>query len=577
MKSLPKFAVTFYKFVFRDFSSLSPKHKVSNKLSYQYVAKRIGAESITFVSNALPKLGKAAETSMITGEPIEVPTGFQLHWRSKLPCFMYEYFKDAWDEVSGIPLWVLAREQSKQDCAFALWAIRQVCCAFSKARDLGSLVTDEEALSAFRTRISQECEINAPSWLLNQARRLITEVVMDGDRLNAMLAQWASEPYGRHGPGAVAGKEKSLRKWFFKRISGVDQRLYQFRSATLSRENYLEPSHGPSLIGQADAVSRATCVPKDFRSPRIICIEPKEFQFAQQGIWLVLRDLIQTHPLTKKSINFEHQERNAVLCKRHDVATIDLKDASDTVMLKLCRILFPREFFKLATRYRSRNISINGDKIRPKCFASMGSALCFPIETLVFWAIAQSAIHPMDSRLPVRVFGDDIVVPKGSANFVIKMLETCGFRVNTNKTCIDTPIRESCGAFVYSGIDVRITRFKSTRCENLSDWLALLENGKELHGNQLVAAGNACLLFAKDWWHVPFGRGSIPPSSDGYGCQSRWNPNLQRTEYRLPRQVTRRGNEAASVDAMLYAWLIGSSTEPIPYGTEKVKVGWTAL
>jgi hypothetical protein len=332
------------------------------------------------------------------------------------------------------------------------------------------MVTNEEALKSFSERISQECEITAPSWLLNRARQLIQSVVMDEDRLEASLAQWESYPFGRHGPGAVAMKEKGLDKWNFHRIPGGEPGLFQFRSASQDDNGYIE--YGSAApIGVAQPVSRATCVPKDFRSPRIICIEPKEFQFAQQGLWDVLRRLLERNPLSRRAINFEHQEYNGRLCKRSDIATIDLKDASDRVMLKLCRILFPKEFFKLTTRYRSRMIDVNQSQIRPKCFASMGSALCFPIETLVFWAITQAAIHPNDEHLPMRVFGDDIVVPRGSAPYVIKMLESCGFKVNAQKTCVNSPIRESCGAYTFAGTDVRITRFKTTQCRNLHERL----------------------------------------------------------------------------------------------------------
>jgi len=552
--------LAFYKNVYHDLSLHDPSQRSCNRANALYVLLRIKNEGLEFVSKALPVLGKACETSLVTGTPLLVDRSFGKHWRSKLPSFMYNYLCILFDD-SGIP-----RMLETQEAAYAYWAVRQVTLAYSKAEDIPSRMTEDEAIKSFSSRITDEPVITAPSWLLNEARRLIQSVVMDGDYLNPSLAMWDSIPYGRHGPGAVAGKERGLRKWNFGLIQGLDNSLFRFNN------------RAPVPNKRVKSIARVVCVPKDYKSLRTICVEPKENQFAQQGLWEILRSIIHRHPLARKSINFNHQEYNARAAKRHGLATIDLKDASDRVSLRLCRLLFPREFFRLVTRYRSRQLAINGKLIRPACFASMGSALCFPIETLVFWAIARAAIHPMTRQRTLRVFGDDIVCPKEDALYICKMLEACGLKVNPQKTCIETPIRESCGAYFYNGVDVRVVRFKNSQCENVPAWSALIRNCQHLHELQLTHASTAMLLHLKDFWHVPFGHFGLPECKDGYSCQKRWNAELQRYEWRLPGLAQARREEVKNLSgyALLYAWLVGNSTKPRLSGPVKVKVDWVA-
>jgi len=578
MCALPRPALAFYKSVFKDLACTSSYYQKRLRPSECYLLKRLHSEGIIVISKSLSEMGKAAEISMITGEPIKIPQTFKLRWKSRLPVFLYDLFIEAWDD-DGRPKWVLATpdDTGKANQSYAYYCIRQICLAYSKAVDLGTSVTNDEALASFVDRISGQPDITAPSWLLNNARRLLREVTMDGDSLNAMLAQWDEDPYGRHGPGAVACKEKDLSKWNFRRISGLPRKLFTWRDSTEDTLGWIEHSIGPFVKGDTDSVARAVCVPKDFRGPRIICIEPKENQFGQQGLWSVLSSLIHAHTLTRGCIRFDNQEKNARLCKRSDLATIDLKDASDMVSLKLCRLLLPKEVFALVTRFRSRAISINGDIKKSNCLASMGSAVCFPMETLVFWAIAQSAIHPVDSRLPVRVFGDDVIVPKGSATFVVKMLESCGFKVNRAKTCIQTPVRESCGAYTMYGNDVRVTRFKHTRAENLPSWTSLLKNVVELESRLLRRTSSSMIETLAEFAKVPWGLEQLPSDISVLSrCRSRYNKTLQRREFLLPSSVMSRSSGKTTCGAQLYAWLVGNSTQPSSSGNLSVKMKWTA-
>jgi hypothetical protein len=95
----------------------------------------------------------------------------------------------------------------------------------------------------------------------------------------------------------------------------------------------------------------------------------------------------------------------------------------------------------------------------------MGSALCFPVEAMVFLTaifvgIERSVQRPLTRRLiksfrgSVRVYGDDIIVPVEHVKHVIDSLETFGFKINVNKSFWTGKFRESCGGDYYSGHDV---------------------------------------------------------------------------------------------------------------------------
>jgi hypothetical protein len=99
----------------------------------------------------------------------------------------------------------------------------------------------------------------------------------------------------------------------------------------------------------------------------------------------------------------------------------------------------------------------------------MGSAVCFPVEAMVFSAIVLIGIERQLRRhlsrsellaLPgrVRVYGDDIIVPEDYALSVTGALEDFGLKVNHRKSFWTGRFRESCGKEFYDGHDVSVVR-----------------------------------------------------------------------------------------------------------------------
>jgi hypothetical protein len=124
---------------------------------------------------------------------------------------------------------------------------------------------------------------------------------------------------------------------------------------------------------------------------------------------------------------------------------------------------------------RSTHADVPGTGVIPLAkFASMGSALTFPIESMVFLAITIQACsgfrESQDGHLlreavtrlsdDVRVFGDDIIAPQHMARTVASHLESYGLKVNRDKSFWNGKFRESCGGDFYAGTDVSVVRVR---------------------------------------------------------------------------------------------------------------------
>jgi len=87
----------------------------------------------------------------------------------------------------------------------------------------------------------------------------------------------------------------------------------------------------------------------------------------------------------------------------------------------------------------------------------------------------------------VRVFGDDIIVPKEHVRSVIESLEAFGLKINLRKSFWNGKFRESCGREYYEGTDVSIVRVRRTLPSSRKDVQELVSTVSLR--NQLFQAG----------------------------------------------------------------------------------------
>jgi hypothetical protein len=276
----------------------------------------------------------------------------------------------------------------------------------------------------------------------------------------------------RHGPGATAdkawGNEKYRKRDFYKRWDDLFswEQLYGFSTIHQSNREFIEPKD--------ELPVRVVSVPKTMKTSRIICVEPTAMQYAQQltAKWFVksLRRAGLYHHL-----NFHDQRPNQDAARKGSIdgslATLDLSEASDRVSCKLVSAVFRHNPILLRYLYGCRStraVMQDGTLIHLRKYASMGSALTFPIEAYCFLMICIAAVCDQrkvfdrrgrpksllafeNARKDILVFGDDIIVPVDCIVKVTEYLTAFGLKVNSKKTFFSGGFRESCGHDYFRG------------------------------------------------------------------------------------------------------------------------------
>lgn len=308
---------------------------------------------------------------------------------------------------------------------------------------------------------------------------------------------------GKHGPGAVAGPERgafaktqNLRMSpkivrFFSDAAPLRSLIGEEESLSFLRDMFSSPQQRSTSNPDCDDISILEFVPKNCHKARSMCMEPTTVMFLQQGVRSILEQRIHTSWMSR-FIRLRDQTHNAdgALYGSHsgDVDTIDLSAASDSVSVDLIRAIFPREWLHALLATRTSHVRLpDGSVVKVNKFAPMGSALCFPVQSIVYLAVCILAYHqhwkpgePVsdssidqllsmidDGWMPSRqyghiaVYGDDIILDTRCSGILIDILEELKFSVNTGKSFFGQQgFRESCGIFAIRGDDVTPYQFK---------------------------------------------------------------------------------------------------------------------
>lgn len=220
-------------------------------------------------------------------------------------------------------------------------------------------------------------------------------------------------------------------------------------------------------------VSLGTTVPKNYAKRRGINMEPAHLTALQQCVKTSLYSYIEGHPHLSKHICFSHAEYNAeqaqIASEFGYYATIDISSASDRISKTMLKCwMGGSDLYRAWLLTKSDAVAIpDGDGYEiwtPRRAFSMGSAVCFPIETLCYAALCETALEHVGIDPAVsayRVYGDDIIIECQAATALVQLLEVCGCKVNMDKTYMgrgDHIFRESCGGEFLDGVDVTPVR-----------------------------------------------------------------------------------------------------------------------
>jgi hypothetical protein len=515
----------------------------------QAMLSRLKHEGLSFLTKTLPALAKSIDLALATGSVLQVPN-FKRRKGSKLPSFLGWLIGQVFS-TEGIEL--------ADANPIALRYLRQFLYLFYKLELPYEDETIESTLDSF---VNTDSSLGSLEF--RKGHPMVRTLKIARGLIHRVLGN--SNPYDiipRHGPGSVATGEKPFEKIRFKNLHSHALSVYPWDTHFC-----FSLTHVADMLGELSKVrvhdsscAKVVLVPKDSRGPRLISMEPLDIQWLQQGQMDLMVKTISSHRLTSGQVNFLDQDINRNLALhasrlaagqpgtpglgREHLVTLDMKDASDRVSLQLVHWLFPSQWVECLEATRSdRTLLPDGRVVTLKKFAPMGSAVCFPVEALIFWALSVAGIYQSrpgsllaNVAKQVWVFGDDIICPEKDYLGVIGTLEQLDLKFNRNKCCTAGSFRESCGLDAYRGVVVTPTRISCC-------WKPSLGSGTL---NSYVAYSNA--LFEKGFYEaarylerVIQARRKVPYSRESFGGLTFVRPDRNTIKANAKRRIKVRFN-----------------------------------
>lgn len=271
---------------------------------------------------------------------------------------------------------------------------------------------------------------------MSRAKRYVSRLLGNYDTFLAQIPELIKITSGA---SATRSRAESMRP--FK----ISKRPF----ATPAAEPYLKAlatyfGYGPLKI-RPTVRNRVEVVPKNFQTHRTIACEPEGNLCLQLAF-----DEYAKFKLRESGQDLRSQVRNQCLAMQGslygDLATIDLSMASDTLAYNAVAWLLPYPWFQYLTDVRTPLYKGAFGEGQYAKFSSMGNGATFTLETLIFCSCA----YAVGSKA-FSVYGDDIIIETELAQDLIRMLKFIGFSVNTDKSFIDGPFRESCGKDYWNG------------------------------------------------------------------------------------------------------------------------------
>nr|QXN75355.1 MAG: RNA-dependent RNA polymerase [Grapevine-associated levi-like virus 3] len=389
----------------------------------------------------------------------------------------------------------------------------------------------------------------------------------------------------KHGPGAVSDRNigSDPNKYRFLNWPDKLQSLFPFEECGIFN------SANSYSVGKHESPSKLICVPKSAKAPRLIAAEPTQYMWTQ----MLVKDFLEKQiysVLKRKVINFRDQNRSRILTESASrtghLCTVDLSSASDRLSCWVVERAFrkaPSLLWALhatRTRWTVDRISDPPVYFRKRKFASQGTAVTFPVQTIIYALAALSVLEAPTLRKAIRrygqevqVFGDDIIMPKTGYADLCSLLDALQLVVNKDKSYVNGHFRESCGADYFRGYDVTPVKPQS-----------ISVNGPQLRASLVDFSNN---LFLKGFWNaakaaesiagfLPYFR-NLPVlgrSCEGHGLtcfsgtsishlKTRWNVDLQIEEVRVTSLRARSHKKQTDDISQLFQFITEAPTPDI--------------
>lgn len=517
------------------------------------ISSRVESEGSSFLTITLPQFGKDLEYGLAAGT-LDSKLFRSFRKNRAIPAFLQGMLSQIFDQETG-------ELKDETLCISAIESVRQVAYAFKKLEMDCTPEREQAVLEAFHHverdlseatlseyDVGRFCDVSRVMWNC-LGNILVTELVP------------------KHGPGATAERVIGNGKYRWQSWHDRLEPYFPFLGSAYTISAYQSKEFEDVTIVKEgeEAPVRVSLVPKTQKGPRVIAIEPCCMQYVQQSVRSELYNVLERAHISAGHVNFRDQSINRGLAltasKDELLATMDLSEASDRVINDLASHMFDSnpDLRDAIQACRSTHALLpDGTVIGPlKKFASMGSALCFPVEAMYFYTICVLAL--LDCRkLPVTyascykvsrdvyVYGDDLIVPRKWAVVVADYLHKYHCKVNMSKSFWNGKFRESCGMDAYNGVSVTPTYVRKLRPSNkqqggnIVSWIKtanlfykrgygrtashMMKVCEKILG-QLPTVSDACSALGRSleqhWWTPEIGRNLRK------GIRSRWNAKIQ--------------------------------------------------
>lgn len=495
------------------------------------------SSDLNFLTKELPALGKAVDYSLSTGFLNFSECRFKPKKGTQLPLLFHDLFEKVYNNDGSLRYTL---------CSESLRLLRLSCYMCYKLEVEFSEETNRQSYAKFLLT-DQNVKNDFTHSQLDALRPFV----------NSVMPNVMDSLVPNHGNGAVCERLNHYGKRSFRAFPRADFLI----PSAWDYQNLDHAMEHKNSMRYEGLVARYINVPKDSRGPRGIALQPTRLMSYQKALMKILYEYIEEASPAKGLINFTDQTINQELARKASMTeaycTIDLKDASDLVSWNLVKQVVSEEWADLLTATRCTHIEID-DKIIPlNKFASMGSALCFPIEAICFWAICRTVSNE------VYVYGDDIIVPNQDYDVVVNALSSYGLIVNADKSLHNGKFRESCGGEYYFGNNITPLRLKRVDPQSI---IAFANNLVE--AGLLEAADNIVSSLEYKTGQI-YCRGKIGDrarpfvfnngrlSSNHVFFKRRYVTDFQRYEYRIPSLVNSNINEPANLSEYdkYYEWM----------------------
>jgi hypothetical protein len=438
---------------------------------YLTIVRRTENEGLSFLTITLPNFCQAFERSLAEGRICHSYfSGFSPKGRrGAFPAFLSGLLTNVFDSGTGIIL--------SDPCPNSVFYIRQICLMFKKILLPCTPLRERRAVDQY-----VQTDNDVEKWdVRNPAIRRAADSLFETfkclysktlDQMESLC--YAKELAGNHGPGVTTNRHSPNGKWLFGDIPESIEDVMPLCDNFVVNASFISDIDVLNIVPEERrSPVRVALVPKTQKSPRIIAIESTAVQFAQQAL---LKELVPSlegpGSLSRGHLNFTDQTVNqrmaSLASKSGRHATLDLSEASDRVPYDLVKFLFctwPHLMRFLSATRTPTSLLPDGRVISLKKYASMGSALCFPIEAMIFHSISVWAVQTHDgyrsgrlsavrAQRDVYTYGDDIIIPMRAVEHVKAALSVFNLKVNPRKSFVTGKFRESCGEDAFDGIRV---------------------------------------------------------------------------------------------------------------------------